>query len=915
MAAGRTESLFKNFYDYHLQPFVTWEGSPTASLVSVENDEEMRHCMVLNGIRQTALRYPDHIAVQMKIGDRYERYTYGELIKAIASVQRSISEMGIGHGDRLALLSENRPEWMIAYLAVLSLGAVVVPLDAQMTDKEVGLLLVYSEAKAVFVSDQTRQKIPRNSGFSIIGFDKGESIDFSDLLTAHPDAAFPVAPDAGEFAVLLYTSGTTGDPKGVMLSQGNLASNCTSCIKLDIVRPDDNMLLILPLHHTYPSMTSMLLPFSMGATVTILNSLKGPDILACMQETMVSILLGVPQLYSGLRRAIFDGIQKKPAPVRIIVKLLLALNGQLRTRLGVNIGKALFGKVHAQFGPNLRLLASGGAQLDGDVYTDMTKLGFTVIEGYGLTETSPVSTFNPVARQKAGSIGIPVPDVEVIIANIDEGGQGEIAIRGANVMLGYYKKPQETAEVLRDGWFYSGDLGYRDRDGYFFITGRSKEMIVLATGKKIFPEELEKYYRQIPSIKEICLIQGERGLDAAVVPDFNYLRKMNLSNSRETIAFEIENLARNLPPYKRIAGLKIFKEPLPVTRLGKIRRTKVKELYNQSGEQTEKKVQEHDTRLQVDPVMKKLISFLEPFSAKKQIVPDDNLELDLGLDSLARVELVVSIEKSFGISLPDTFGSEVFTVKDVVLKIQQLLAAGAVESGGNVKMTWTEILSQKPSNEILSLLKLEQGVIIDTCRHVLQFILRIVFAVYGRLSVRGLENLPEKGPFIIASNHLSLADAPAVMATLPWPIASHTFSLGTTDFFGGSVSSKIAGLVNVIPVDMDARLYSAMQLSAHVLRQGKILCIFPEGSRSRNGEIKEFKKGVGIIAKELDIPLIPVAIQGTYEMLPPGKNMPKPAKVTITFGKAIYPDSRDYDEIVKTLYQEIVKMLRPALRR
>ena len=886
----------------------------SASFVLAEIDEEVRYCMVLTRIRQTALRYPGHIAVQMKIGDRYERYTYREFVKVIASVSRSISEMGIGNGDRLALLSENRPEWMIAYLAVLSLGAVVVPLDAQLTDQEVGLLLADSEAKAVFVSDQTRQKMPQNSRLSTIAFDKGEGTAFADLLTAYPDAAFPVAPDAEEIAALLYTSGTTGDPKGVMLSQGNLESNCTSCIKLDIVQPDDNMLLILPLHHTYPSMTCMLLPFSMGATVTILNSLKGPDILACMQETMVSILLGVPQLYSGLRRAVFDGIQKKPAPVRIIVKLLLALNGQLRMKLGVNIGKALFGKVHAQFGLRLRLFASGGARLDADVYTDMTRLGFTVIEGYGLTETSPVATFNPVTRQKAGSIGISVPDVEVRIANPDEEGHGEIAIRGANVMLGYYKKPQETAEVLRDGWFYSGDLGYRDGDGYFFITGRSKEMIVLATGKKIFPEELEKYYRQIPSIKEICLIQGERGLEAAVVPDFTYLRKMNLSNSRETIAFGIEDLARRLPPYKRIAGLKIFKEQLPVTRLGKIRRSKVKEIYNQSGEQAPKKVQEFDARLQLDPVMQKLISFLEPFSAKKQIVPDDNLELDLGLDSLTRVELVVSIEKSFGISLPDTFGSEVFTVKDIVLKIQQLLATGAVESGDNVKMTWAEILSQKPSNEILSMLKLERGVVVEACRYVLQLILRIVFAVYGRLSVRGLENLPEKGPFIIAPNHLSLADAPAVMATLPWHIASHTFYLGTTDFFGGPVSSKIARLVNVIPVDMDARLYSAMQLSAHVLRQGKILCIFPEGGRSRDGEIKEFKKGVGIIAKELSIPLIPVAIQGTYEMLPTGENLPKPAKVTITFGKAIYPDDRDYDEIVKIVYQEIVKMLRLGLR-
>ena len=323
----------------------------------------------------------------------------------------------------------------------------------------------------------------------------------------------------------------------------------------------------------------------------------------------------------------------------------------------------------------------------------MTKLGFTMIEGYGLTETSPVCTFDPVEQTKPGSIGIPVPGRGGAGSRIPtRHGQGEIAVRGPNVMLGYYKKPEATAEVLRDGWFYTGDLGYRDRDGYFFVTGRSKEMIVLSTGKKIFPDELEKFYKQIPSIKELCLVQTERGLEAAVVPDFDYLRKMNLSNSRETIAFELEDLARDLPPYKRITGLKIFKESLPATRLGKLKRSLVRDLYLKSGERAEKPVAETDSELLSTPVGRKLLACLEPFSQKKNIVPDDNLELDLGLDSLARVELVVSIEKSFGVSLPDSFGSEIFTVKEAVLRIQDLLESGTVKA----RRTGTPVLGRDP---------------------------------------------------------------------------------------------------------------------------------------------------------------------------------------------------------------------------
>ena len=865
--------------------------------------------MILKRIQESAAQYPDKIAVQMKMGEQYQQHTYRDLIRNIASAGRSLAEQGIGKGDRVALFSENRPEWIFTYLAVVSLGAVIVPLDAQLTDKEVAILLESSGAKAVLVSDACQQKLPESGPFKAISFDRHEGSQFSRMLAAYPDAKLPSAPAAGDLAALIYTSGTTGDPKGVMLSHGNLASNCASAIKLKIVFTGDNLLCLLPLHHTYPAMACMLLTLSLGATVTMLNSLKGPDMLACMQETGVSVLVGVPQLLAALRRAVFDKIESSPVLLRYLAKLLLALSGFCRRTLGITIGKALFGKVHARFGPRFRLMASGGARLDPDVFSDLSDLGFMVIEAYGLTETSPASTFNPVGKQKAGSIGVPIPDVEVRIADPDEHGQGEIAIRGPNVMLGYYNKPKETAEVLRDGWFYTGDLGYRDQDGYFFITGRSKEMIVLGSGKKIFPEELEKFYKQIPSIKELCLMQGERGLEAAVVPDFDYLRKMNLSNSRETIAFELEDLAKDLPPYKRITGLKIFKDPLPVTRLGKLKRASVRELYLASGERAGKPVAEMDGELLSSPVAKKLLASLEQFSVKKGIVPDDNLELDLGLDSLARVELVVSIEQSFGISLPETFGSEVFTVKDALLRLQALLASGPVKAGGGARMSWAEILAQEPGDEALRTVTLEPGPIDRAILFAVKTLLTIIMKVYGRLSVTGIENLPAQGPYIIAPNHLSLADMPSVTAALSWNTASRIFSLGAREYFHGPFMSKLSKIFHVIPVDMDAKLYSALQLSAYVLRRGKVLCVFPEGTRSRDGGIKEFKKGVGIIARELNIPIVPVAITGTYEMMPSGRLFPKPGRVSVSFGRPVLPAGKDYDGIVKELYGEVVKML------
>jgi len=866
--------------------------------------------MILTKIQASAKKYPDHIAIQFKDGEQYRTYTYADLIKTVASVAHALSVQGIAKGDRVAILAENRPEWVFAYLAITSLGAVAVPMDAQLTDKEVAVLLANSESKAVCVSAATRQKVASGKAITIISFDAGDGVLFSDMMKAHPGAQLPAPPADNDLAAILYTSGTTGDPKGVMLSHGNLVANCNSAIKLDIIYQTDNLLCLLPLHHTYPAMACMLLTFSLGATMTILNSLKGPEIVACMQESEVSVLVAVPQLMNAMRRAIFEKIEKSPLPMKLLVKLLLGLSSIVRRTFGVNIGKALFGKVHAKFGPRFRLFASGGARLDPDVFTDMTNLGFMVIEAYGLTETSPAATFNPVGKQKAGSIGVPIPDVEVRISDPDSSGMGEIAIKGPNVMLGYYKKPSATAEVIRGGWFYTGDLGYKDKDGFFFITGRSKEMIVLSTGKKIFPDELEKFYKQLPSIKEICMVQTDRGLEAAVVPDFDYLRKINNANTRETIAFEIEDLARDLAPYKRISGLKIFKDSLPVTRLGKLKRAMVKDLYIAGGERAEKTVQGEDAELITSDAGKKVLACLAPFSVKKHIVPDDSLEIDLGLDSLSRVELVVSLEQTFGIGLPDTFGSEVFTVREVVLKMQELLASGtATAAGKHVHMSWAEILRQEPSDDAKALVRTERNPLCVLGWGILLLFLKLLFKTYGRLTFRGTENLPPKGPYLITPNHTSIVDAFFLVAAMPFSIGKQLFGLGDTKFFGGPITSRLGKLTQVIPVDMDAKLFNALQLSAYVLRQGKILCVFPEGSRSRDGKIKEFKKGVGIIAKELNVPLVPVAITGTFEMMRSGQLFPRPGKVIISFGKPLDPGNMTYEEITKKLYGEVAGLL------
>ena len=342
---------------------------------------------------------------------------------------------------------------------------------------------------------------------------------------------------------------------------------------------------------------------------------------------------------------------------------VLKLCGKIKMATGINPGKVIFKSAHRALGKQFRFFASGGAKLNPEVMLDLEALGFTVLEGFGLTETSPVVTFNsPHMKRKPGSAGKPLPTAEIKIISPEtrkEAGdteEGEIVIRGPMVMKGYYRNPGTTEQVLRNGWFYSGDLGYLDEDCYLFITGRLKEVIVLSSGKNIYPDEVEEQYSKIPLIKEICVMGlEERGiiesLQAIIVPDFEYAKKAQIGNLREALKWEINNVSLHLPQYMRIRGYTIHADPLPRTPLGKLRRFMVKDLIKAKSEKLKVK-SEIDKELLEDEIGSKVVNCLTPFLKEKiNIQSTDNLELDLGLDSLARIELVVALEEAFSVKL------------------------------------------------------------------------------------------------------------------------------------------------------------------------------------------------------------------------------------------------------------------------
>lgn len=854
---------------------------------------------------EKAAAHKDKIAFNY-FDQTWKTITYHELLTYTKSLASYLIKIGIQKGDRVAIVSENRPEWCMAYIGISLSGGIAIPIDVQLGADEIKNLLTDSETKAVFHSEKTSEHVRKAAGESGAHFPLSVTLinldlpDFKDILKTPAADKYPEVSEE-DIASIIYTSGTTGKPKGVMLTHKNFCSDAEALIEAGILSHDDSVIGVLPLHHTYPFMGNCLIPVFLGIPVSFPPSLKGPDIMATMSENGVTILVSVPQLLELIRNGIFNKIKQLHGPLPKIMFRILSLCGGLRRKFSINPGKIIFKSVHRALGERFRFSACGGAKLDPEVMKDLEALGLTILEGYGLTETSPIVTFNPIEKRKPGSVGKPLPSAEVKIINPENNKElgvlqeGEILIRGPMVMKGYYKNPETTSEVLKEGWFYSGDIGYLDNDGYLFITGRLKEVIILSSGKNIYPDEVEKQYLKIPLIKEICVMGYEEkgmveSLQAIVVPDFEYAKKSQIANLQETLKWEIQNISARLPQYMRIKGYTLYPEPLPRTPLGKLRRFMVKDLLSIKREKVRE--QSEDKRLLEDEVGITVVECLKPLLKEQlPIQATDNLELDLGLDSLARIELVVALENAFSLKLPETFTMEIQTVEELITKVKEF---GTTGIRGIEKMpVWKDILRTDPDLDERKKIGLQHGLLDRLIVFLGLGLTKTALKVFFRLKAEGLENLPEKGPYIITPNHASYLDAFCIGGALPSRIFIYLYSLGMQRYFTGRFGESFARLAHVIPIDTEIYLNKALQLSSYILRNGKSLLIFPEGGRSIDGELMEFKKGVGILSRELDIPVVPACIEGAFEALPRGSAWPKFTGITVKFGKPLYPSDVD----------------------
>lgn len=891
--------------------------------------------MFYNRFLETVQRFPSNVAVEMQLssrpeGDHVERYTYAELRQMSDSIGSWLTENGVTAGARCAILAANSPRWLATHLGIVAAGNAVVPLDTAFHDDQVTKLLLDSGATLMFVDQRFRSLAERavsDMNVRLVAMEGdghgGPSLDA--IFAAGPANFSPAHSGPDDIACILYTSGTTSDPKGVMITHDNLRAEMDAVFGFIRVDRNDALLGVLPLFHALAQMANLLLPMAVGGKVVYLESLNTTELMKALRERDITIFCCVPQFFYLIHDRIFSEVKNKGNTAFRVFKALLALNG-LGRKVGLNPGKIIFKKVHDLLGPKMRYLVTGGSRFDPAIGRDFEALGFTLLQAYGLTEVTGGSHCTRPEHNVMGSIGPPLPGVEAKILDPKppEDGSGppvgEIIIRGKTVMKGYYNRPDATeAAIDNDGWFHSGDLGYVDSGGNFFVTGRAKEIIVLSSGKNIYPEEIEDYYVKSPWIKEICVLgleskpgepKGER-LHGVVVPDFDMLRQKKIVNTREVIRFDIENISAGLPPTKRILSYEIWQEDLPRTTTRKLRRfaieKKVRERQAQNitdDKPPERELTPDEQQWIEQPDVQKALDIVKKASkvAVTKIHPRDNLELDLGLDSMERVELLTALEQALGGDVHDTAASEVYTVREVIDLVRAHLGKTSAPPAG-----WDTILAADVTDpNVLAITR--KRYLLDPVWFLFGKAVTIFATDMFHLEVRGMEKMLKKGPFIISPNHQSFLDAPLVTAALPWDVFHNVFYVGTSEIFGGGFWRQFAKFLRLIPVDPDANLVPAMQAGAFGLRQGKILMLYPEGERSIDGAPKPFKKGAAILAHHMNVPIVPIALDGFYEAWPRGKKFQGfKSHLQIEVLDPIYPEP---NEPAEKAYERLTAELR-----
>ena len=801
-------------------------------------------------------------------------WSYQQVQKTAYRLAALLQEKGVKQGERVILWAPNSPQWAMVFLGCLLGGTVPVPIDLRFRADFLQEVQRQTEARLLFTS-----YLRPDPQLGIPSFPLEELEE--QLQSVRPEQFEPPRVAEDDLAEILYTSGTTAKPKGVMLTHRNLLSELEGFQPVVPPEPEFRFLSLLPLSHIFEQMGGLLLPISRGSLVVYIGPIRPSALLQAMAEEHPNAMMVVPRLLELLRD-------------RSVAEMRRSRGGRIASNLAMRVAphlplaqrRLLFWPLHHRLGGSLKYLVSGGAALAPELQRFWETVGMVVLQGYGLTETASAITCNRMGEERAGSVGKPLLNQEMRLA-----ADGEIMVKGPNVTQGYYQNPTLTAESFEDGWFKTGDIGELDDEGYLSIRGRKKEIIVTPAGINVYPEDVEAALARVPGVKDSAAVEWHERIHATLLleegvdPD-EVVRQAN----------------EELDSSQKIQGYTVWPQPdFPRTVTMKVSRRQVLEYLQES--EKGKRAAASARRGGAAPGAQGRGPLLQLVAQTAGVSPSKieesaQLGIDLEMGSIDLLELVSRIEQELAVDLPE----EEVTPETTVAQLEELLKRGETEPKRGSFPRWA---LSSPARAVRRALQ--------------QLVIFPILRLFCHLEVEGYGNVQGlRGGHLLAANHTSMLDAPVILMALPEDLRERTAIAAWAEYFEApekSAREKIlrrleyhlaALLFDVFPLAQTRLFRPSIRYAGSLMDQGMAALIFPEGARTKTGEMGAFKEGVGVMASWLKVPVVPVRVDGLYQLLPVGKTWPRPGRATVRFGQPIsFPASASYLEITRRIEEAV----------
>lgn len=812
------------------------------------------------------------------------KYSYGEMFNAVDVFAQKLISAGIKSGDRIVIVAPNSPEWNISYLAAMKLHCTAVLVDASLPPVEILRLIDNSDARCVFTSSTVVKNINQviSTTIPVLNVENQAEPFINHLDKISSEVSDTIDGDA-EVAFIIYSSGTTKTATGIMHTHESMIGATHAAIKFNNLQYDEKMLVVIPNSHIYGVITSMLGPLFLGGTMHFIESMTGENVLKAFKEFQPTVFSCVPRVFETFQKQILIKIHSKKF-TSVMYKAFSPICYSLRMKFGFNLGKIIFKSIHEGFGGHIRIFCAAGAPLNAETTKFYFGVGLNLFLNYGLTETNVPILANGFDNYTVHSCGKKYPDVEFKLVNLDDSDKRELYIKTPFMMKGYFRDEQATKEAFSDGWFKTGDISTIDKDNNISVVGRCKDNIVLANGKKVTPDDIELQFADIENVTEfvVCGVTAKSG-------DFDEVHAFVVCDSqhKQSVEDAINEKSSDVSQYMKISKIH-FVPVIPKTSLQKPKRYVLKKSV--MAEVVEAPILSVNKSLNVEETLISLIQRVQ--MTDKVITAETQIFSELGLDSLKGIELDLLINETFNKNVSEFYTSSL-TFKELVNVVEN--------QAESTKSTFNKIFPVKKQKFDYFCFK---------------FYCTLVKWVY-KVNYTGLENLPKEGGYIICPNHQSNFDFLYVTMKFGKDQFQKLGCMAKQELIKHTrTTDLLARVCGMIPIDRDNQNAQAVALCKQKLKEGWNFLIYPEGTRTKTGEIGEFKKGAAMIAVSENVPIIPVKIKGGFEIFPAGHKLPKlfdfknmrRLRVEVAFASPLTGFQMDIDGLTKKLKDTIVNL-------